>query len=475
MPPKGKKTKAEEALDFLSNLDNLDAPDTSSPPPTADATRDSTDSTRKSLSASRELPNKAAAKPTAEDEEAESALAFLNAQINQKRAKPLSDSRSGTPLSAVGSSAATGSASTSAPKPKTPATEPTNMPTGTPAPAQSSGGWGSFWSTATSALQSAQRVADEQYQKVKSEGVNGVTGQLESLRVNVKSVPGVDLSKLRKGAEERLGGFVRGVDLDKLRKDLVNTTSSTLTTILDTVAPPISEHETLELWLSHPMIGYAGVEGVIYRAWARILEQTESGELIIVWSPSPTPGDSSGEPRGINPVEGWDAAWELGKKEIAAIKAREEEKPRGRAEAKRNMPVTTVPIFLHLQPLLVRLPYAEPPIHSSTSIQDKPFTPPNHLYFLFTLEDPTHSLTFTTVSQPTPSDWMDVEYENSEWVEERLVEVLRTGVEVIAQDYVATRMGLKPSAPQAAAVAALVEQANQEGENKAATDEKKSD
>lgn len=70
---------------------------------------------------------------------------------------------------------------------------------------------------------------------------------------------------------------------------------------------------------------------------------------------------------------------------------------------------------------------------------------------------------------------MDVEYENSEWVEERLVEVLRTGVEVIAQDYVATRMGLKPSAPQAAAVAALVEQANQEGENKAATDEKKSD
>lgn len=156
-------------------------------------------------------------------------------------------------------------------------------------------------------------------------------------------------------------------------KDLVNTTSSTLTTILDTVAPPISEHETLELWLSHPMIGYAGVEGVIYRAWARILEQTESGELIIVWSPSPTPGDSSGEPRGINPVEGWDAAWELGKKEIAAIKAREEEKPRGRAEAKRNMPVTTVPIFLHLQPSLSvfltpnRLSTPPPPFRTSLS------------------------------------------------------------------------------------------------------------
>lgn len=217
MPPKGKKTKAEEALDFLSNLDNLDAPDTSNPPPTGDTPRGSTDSTRKSLSASRELPSKTTSKPTAEDEEAESALAFLNAQINQKRAKPLSDSRAGTP-SAAGSSTAAGAVSTPTPKSKAPAEEPINTVTETPAPAQSSGGWGSsFWSTATSALQSAQRVADEQYQKVKSEGVNGVTGQLENLRANVKSVPGVDLNKLRKGAEERLGGFVRGVDLDKIR------------------------------------------------------------------------------------------------------------------------------------------------------------------------------------------------------------------------------------------------------------------
>jgi uncharacterized protein YheU (UPF0270 family) len=33
------------------------------------------------------------------------------------------------------------------------------------------------------------------------------------------------------------------------------------------------------------MVGYSGVEGVIYRAWVKILEQTESGELVIVWSP----------------------------------------------------------------------------------------------------------------------------------------------------------------------------------------------
>jgi hypothetical protein len=32
----------------------------------------------------------------------------------------------------------------------------------------------------------------------------------------VSGVTGVDLDKLRKGAEERLGGIVKGVDLEKL-------------------------------------------------------------------------------------------------------------------------------------------------------------------------------------------------------------------------------------------------------------------
>jgi hypothetical protein len=51
-----------------------------------------------------------------------------------------------------------------------------------------------------------------------------------------------------------------------------------------------------------------------------------------------------------------------------------------------------------------------------------------------TLQDPSHGIRFVTATQPTPGDWLDVEYERSDWVEERLVEVLRTGVEIIAQD-----------------------------------------
>lgn len=119
-----------------------------------------------------------------------------------------------------------------------------------------------------------------------------------------------------------------------------------------------------------------------------------------------------------------------------------------------------MPIFLHLQPVLAPLPFAEPSLLLPSSTETEPTSSkqPNHLYFIVSLHDPTHSIRFTTTTQPSPADWLEVEYERSDWVEERLVDVLRTGVEIVAQDvsphilpkinladlqYVATRMGLK--------------------------------
>lgn len=77
------------------------------------------------------------------------------------------------------------------------------------------------------------------------------------------------------------------------------------------------------------MTGYGGVEGVIYRAWLSILEQTESGELVIVWSP---PEGSEGRERSLNPVQGWDVAVQEVEKEIEGVKKREEENPKGRKQ-----------------------------------------------------------------------------------------------------------------------------------------------
>ena len=45
---------------------------------------------------------------------------------------------------------------------------------------------------------------------------------------------------------------------------------STLNDILNVVAPPISEHEVIQIWLSHDMQGYDGVESVVYKAFAKV-------------------------------------------------------------------------------------------------------------------------------------------------------------------------------------------------------------
>lgn len=45
---------------------------------------------------------------------------------------------------------------------------------------------------------------------------------------------------------------------------------STLTDILNAVAPPISEHEVIQVWLSHDMQGMDGVESLVYNALARV-------------------------------------------------------------------------------------------------------------------------------------------------------------------------------------------------------------
>lgn len=88
------------------------------------------------------------------------------------------------------------------------------------------------------------------------------------------------------------------------------------------------------------MAGYAGVEGVIYRAFTKILEQTESGELIIVWSPEKE-GQDDGE-RAINPAEGWEEAWKRQAAELGNVKSREEKDPRGRAQISRASSAPTV-------------------------------------------------------------------------------------------------------------------------------------
>ena len=52
--------------------------------------------------------------------------------------------------------------------------------------------------------------------------------------------------------------------------DLRRVGLSTFNEILNAVAPPISEHEVIQVWLSHDMQGLDGVETLVYSALTRV-------------------------------------------------------------------------------------------------------------------------------------------------------------------------------------------------------------
>ena len=53
-------------------------------------------------------------------------------------------------------------------------------------------------------------------------------------------------------------------------KDFRTVGISTLADILNAVAPPIAEHEVIQVWLSHDMEGYEGVESLVYKGLTRV-------------------------------------------------------------------------------------------------------------------------------------------------------------------------------------------------------------
>ncbi len=231
------KSKKEEALAFLDDLDNFTPPpstaavvstNTITPglPTSTTATPRASSSLDRPPSASVDAPRASTdsvrrpATSTVETEDPNEALAFLEAQIAQKR--PI---RSATPVN--NKPAPSGPILPAPTAPTRPLAESArlpaaNVPTSVTAP--SGGGWGtSFWSSASAAVAKARTVADEGYKMVKEQaekvqenaGVHGGEGE--------RGIGGINLGRL--GIAEGLGqlsqlgaGVVRGVDLEKLRE-----------------------------------------------------------------------------------------------------------------------------------------------------------------------------------------------------------------------------------------------------------------
>lgn len=401
-----KKSKQEEALQFLDDLDSF-APPTEVRP-----------------------ANKKAQAGSGNEGEAAEVLAFLD-EITQKstelpaRSASAHISRSGTPtlrkstervrLGGGPSLHPSASSSTTSLNRTLSSDSTRGKEKADPQPASfsqsSSGawGWGSVWSTASAAIQQAKTVVDEQ----------------------VKHLPKNE--QARKWGENVME-YAKTAQLDKLSQDFKRVGLSTLTDILNVVAPPISEHEVIQVWLSHDMEGYEGVESLAYRALARVLEQVEGGDLVVNRGNESRPKEGASDRRDLNVVDGYEAALKVSQVNIEDvikrnIKATETIKNPNNATTYSN-------VYLRIQPYSSS--YSQPPALSEVSSEAQ-----QQLQFLIHFFDPVHKLAHTTVTQTVPIKWLSL-WDDFDWVEDLIADALRVGVEVIGQEYVVARMGWGP-------------------------------
>ncbi|KAF8140030.1 maintenance of telomere capping protein 1 [Boletus edulis] len=387
------KSKQEEALQFLDDLDNLQP---SAGPPTHHQSAH-----------------------TSNEGDPTEVLAFID-EITQKSAEPTRltapISRAGTPSLRKGtervrvgvhpsSSTTSLSGKSESTTGVVPTTKPESVAAATPS---SSGGWGwsDVWSSASVAYQQARSVVDEQ----------------------VKNLPkNEQVSKWGEGVLE----YAKTAQLDKLGQDFKRVGLSTLSDILNVVAPPISEHEVIQVWLSHDMQGYDGIETLVYRSLARIMEQVEGGDLIVNRGEESRPKDSSNSVRELNVVDGYEAALKLAQANLDEL-IKSQPKVSKRVSSADN-PVIHSLVYIRIQPFTQS--YSLPQLTQTPS--DAANT---YLQFILHLADPEHQLARTTITQAIPAGWLEV-WDQYDWVEDLVAESLRIAIEVLGQDYLASRMG----------------------------------
>jgi hypothetical protein len=279
----------------------------------------------------------------------------------------------------------------------------------------------------------------------------------------------------------------------------------TFTNILHTLAPPISSHERLLIHSTHDLVGYPSLDPLIHTVFARVMSQVEGGDLLVVQrgheSSSRRGSEGAGwrdgpwwrqidSPRELGIVKGMTEGTKLcragaesyASEYFAAHDGLEQAKQRATESVSESNPVRTSDLFLAVQAistdgdktLFARTASAEKEKESAT-VQNQEETDELICFAIFIL-DPVHEIEYSTVSQAIPAKWIrwldaptpltprsgddgemipstmipeDIKeildsggVDPREWVAEWIEEVLDLAVGVVAQRYVARRMGV---------------------------------
>jgi hypothetical protein len=361
--------------------------------------------------------------------------------------------------------------------------EKDTKPEPTPKPAPSSGGswWGGILSTATAAVKQAEALAKEIKQNEEAqrwaEQVKGNVGALRGLGDELRSRALPTFTNILHtlappiSSHERLQihithDFVGYPSLDPL---IYNTFSRVMAQVEGGELLVIQRGRESSLRRDPHADGYGTASGM------------NSG-----WSDGPWWRQPSDQTRGLGAVKGLVEGTKLSRvsaetyatEYLAARGGLEEAAKQATEVLSESNPVRSSDIFLAIQAISHPAPadlFGEPAAPQSDSGAVEPETAPDNLIcFAVYLHDPVHGISYSTLSQTLPEKWItwldasshpssspDPEYparaylpdeiaeivesggvDPREWVAEWVEEILVLGVGVVAQRYVARRMGV---------------------------------
>ncbi|KAF1846186.1 uncharacterized protein K460DRAFT_285369 [Cucurbitaria berberidis CBS 394.84] len=333
------------------------------------------------------------------------------------------------------------------------------------------GGWGGLISSATAAADAAKKQAEAAYQEIQK---------------NQEAQRWADQVRGNVGALRGIGG------------ELGKRALPTFTNLIHTLAPPISQHERLQIHITHDLIGYPSLDPLIYQTFAGVMAQVEGGDLMVIQR-----GSESTQRGSVDGYRGGGGGWNDGpwwrhtdKRDLSVIKGLVEGTKLARvsAEAYANEffaarggveeaakhatevlsetnPVRSSDIFISIQ--AISFPTEADLFGSSTSAEksdvEEQKEEDEQVAFAVYLHDPIHGISFKIVTQSFPSKWVEwldapanteaageelqlpreiqeiIEsggVDPREWVSEWMEETLNLGVGIVAQRYVARRMGV---------------------------------